>query len=211
MPPPGAMPGAPGGPSANPYVDWADQVGRHAEVWGAEVGRHAEVLGQQVGQWGEQLRQRIVNESQARAGQWGGPTSTGFTAPAPPPPGTWASAPPPPGWTGPIPPVPPAPPVPPINPQMELERARREPIGAIVLILLGMLFLLNTMGFFSFGWVGHGWPWIIVAIGVWLIVRNTQGRYRFHPPFPPPPPPQDAGAQSGTLHEQTTQQTGDQK
>ena len=64
------------------------------------------------------------------------------------------------------------PPVPPIPPQMELERARREPIGAIVLILLGMLFLFNTLGFFNFGWVSHGWPLIIVGIAVWLLMRN---------------------------------------
>jgi hypothetical protein len=199
-PPPGAGVPPPGATSANPYADWAEQVGRHAEVWGTEVGRHAEVIGQQVGQWGEQLRQRIVNESQGRAGQWGGPTTAGFTPPAPPPPPSgWAAAPPPPGWTGAVPPVPPIPPIP---PQMELERARREPIGAIVLILLGMLFLLNTMGFFSFGWIGHGWPWIIVAIGVWLVVRNAQTRYRFRPPFPPPPqPPQ----------EQATKQSGEEK
>ena len=59
-------------------------------------------------------------------------------------------------------------------PDMELERARREPIGAIVLILLGMLFLFNTMGFFNFGWVSHGWPLIIVGIAVWLLMRNTR-------------------------------------
>lgn len=57
-------------------------------------------------------------------------------------------------------------------PEMELERARREPIGAIVLILLGMLFLFNTLGFFSFGWINHGWPWIVIAIAIWLLVRG---------------------------------------
>jgi hypothetical protein len=207
-PPPGAGTPPPGAPTANPYADWAEHVGRQAGAWGEEVGRHAEVIGQQVGQWGEQLRQRIVNEAtQPRPGQWGGPAAAGFTPPAPPPPpGSWA-APPPPGWTGPVPPMPPAPPSPPIAPQMELERARREPIGAIVLILLGMLFLLNTMGFFSFGWIGHGWPWIIVIIGVWLIVRNAQGRYRFHPPFPPPVQP----PQNGTQQDQATKQPGDEK
>ena len=81
----------------------------------------------------------------------------------------------PPGW------VPPP-------PQMELERARREPIGAIVLILLGMLFLFNTLGFFNFGWVHHGWPLIIVGIAVWLLARNS-GRFGFYGrPVPPPPP-----------------------
>jgi hypothetical protein len=202
-PPPGVPPGATPG---NPYADWAEHVGRQAGEWGEQVGRQAEVWGQQVGQWGEQVRARVMAETsqayqQRGPGQWGGPTAAGFTPPGPPP-GSWAAAPPPPGWSGPVPPAPPVPPIPPIPPQMELERARREPIGAIVLILLGMLFLLNTMGFFSFGWIGHGWPFIIVAVGVWLVVRNTQGRYRFHPPFPPPSqPPQ----------EPPTKQPGDEK
>jgi hypothetical protein len=68
---------------------------------------------------------------------------------------------------------------------MELQRARREPIGAIVLILLGVLFLFNTLGFFSFHWVNRGWPLIIVAIAIWLIVRNSTERWR---PWMEPPP-----------------------
>jgi hypothetical protein len=76
---------------------------------------------------------------------------------------------------------------------MELERARREPIGAIVLILLGMLFLFNTLGFFNFGWVHHGWPLIIVGIAVWLLARNS-GRFNFYGrPGPPPPAPGGPG------------------
>jgi hypothetical protein len=96
------------------------------------------------------------------------------------------------------------PPVPPVPPDVELERARREPIGAIVLILLGMLFLFNTLGLFSFGWIGNGWPWIIVAIAVWLLVSRSGGaaRFGFHlhsgyrPPQPPPPPPASGQDQS---------------
>jgi hypothetical protein len=75
---------------------------------------------------------------------------------------------------------------------MELERARREPIGAIVLILLGMLFLFNTLGFFNFGWVSHGWPLIIVGIAVWLLARNS-GRFGFYAHRPGPPPPFSGG------------------
>jgi cell wall-active antibiotic response 4TMS protein YvqF/B-box zinc finger protein len=44
------------------------------------------------------------------------------------------------------------------------------PMGAIVLILLGVLFLLHTMG------VGLGldrfWPLILIGLGVWLFARN---------------------------------------
>lgn len=80
---------------------------------------------------------------------------------------------------------------------MELERARREPIGAIVLILLGMLFLFNTLGFFSFGWVHHGWPLIIIGIAVWLLARNTSLGARMHFHQGPPPPSPDAEKPTG--------------
>ena len=44
------------------------------------------------------------------------------------------------------------------------------PIGAIVLILLGLLFLLNTMGF-ELG-LDRFWPLILIVIGFWLFARN---------------------------------------
>jgi hypothetical protein len=59
-------------------------------------------------------------------------------------------------------------------PPPDLRRARREPIGAIVLIALGMLFLFNSLGFFEFNWIGRGWPLIIIGIGVWLLVQRTR-------------------------------------
>jgi len=193
-PPPGFPPGptagaAPGPVPGQPYADWAEQVRQQAHEFG-----------RQSAEWSEQLRQRIVSETQAGAARPYNPTGMGG-------PGTWGTPPPPPGFVAPgvVPPgagyVPPNMPpgwVPP-PPQMELERARREPIGAIVLILLGMLFLFNTLGFFNFGWVHHGWPLIIVGIAVWLLFRNS-GRFGFYgrpvpqPPVPgapgnPPPPP----------------------
>ena len=147
--------------------------------------QNAQVFGQQAGQWGEQLRQRIV----AEAHQAGQPyPAAGWAVP----PGATANG----RWIcsclrrqGWVPPGPGAVPVPP--PEWELERARREPIGAIVLILLGMLFLFNTLGFFNFGWVSHGWPLIIVAIAVWLLVRARGGftRRRLPGAWPAPPPP----------------------
>ncbi|MGC8548521.1 MAG: B-box zinc finger protein [Acidobacteriaceae bacterium] len=60
-------------------------------------------------------------------------------------------------------------------PPSDLRRARREPIGAIVLIGLGMLFLFNSLGVFEFNWVGRGWPLILIGIGIWLIVQRTRG------------------------------------
>jgi len=46
----------------------------------------------------------------------------------------------------------------------------KAPIGAIVLILLGVLFLLSTMGI-ELG-LDRFWPLILVAIGGWLFARN---------------------------------------
>jgi uncharacterized integral membrane protein len=44
------------------------------------------------------------------------------------------------------------------------------PMGAIVLILLGVLFLLNTMGL-EFG-IDRFWPLILIFVGGWLFARN---------------------------------------
>ena len=52
----------------------------------------------------------------------------------------------------------------------------RVPVGALVLIGLGVLFLLNTMGLFHAYWVHRLWPLILIVIGVWLLVK------RFSPP-----------------------------
>jgi TM2 domain-containing membrane protein YozV len=99
----------------------------------------------------------------------------------PPPPGTAA------GFTPVQPPpygepyaYPPMPPMPPEAPH------RSEPIGAIVLIGLGLLFLFGTLNVFRFDWIGHGWPVIIIVVGVWLLFRRTRGV---------PPPPSSGGVQ----------------
>ncbi len=174
--------------------------GQSTADWAEQVRLHAHEFGRQSAEWGEQLRQRIVAEAQQAGrpfnpggpGTWGTPPPPpGFVPPSPgypPPPPGFAAAPPPPGWVPPPGAVPP-----PIPPQMELERARREPIGAIVLILLGMLFLFNTLGFFNFEWVSRGWPLIIVGIAVWLLMRNSGGRFGFAARVGPPPPMNPGG------------------
>ena len=49
---------------------------------------------------------------------------------------------------------------------------RRTPVGAIVLILLGVLFLLDNLGIFEFHWIGRMWPLILVVIGGWLFYQR---------------------------------------
>jgi len=48
------------------------------------------------------------------------------------------------------------------------------PVGAIVLIGLGTLFLLSSMGVFRDEWLGKAWPLILVGIGVYLIVQRSR-------------------------------------
>jgi hypothetical protein len=55
---------------------------------------------------------------------------------------------------------------------------RREPVGAIVLIGLGILFLLAQLDIFHGRLLEFVWPLLLIALGVWLIVRrmdDTQG------------------------------------
>jgi TM2 domain-containing membrane protein YozV len=61
------------------------------------------------------------------------------------------------------------PPIPPIPPSCW---HRREPIGAIVLIGLGVLFLLGQLDIFSGRLVEFTWPVLLIGLGVWLIVRR---------------------------------------
>ncbi|HEY0760666.1 MAG TPA: B-box zinc finger protein [Acidisarcina sp.] len=60
----------------------------------------------------------------------------------------------------------PAAPLPPVG--------RPEPVGAIILIALGIMFLLGTMGWFQFNWIGHGWPLILIAVGVWIFFKRSR-------------------------------------
>lgn len=124
--------------------------------------------------------------------------SHGFTAPQTPP----VAPPPAAGFTGSyppytnVPPVPPPPgmgPVPPGFDPMAAPRPlrRREPVGALILIGLGLLFLLNTLDVFHFDWIGRLWPVLIIALGAGLLIRRT----REVAPPPPPPPPGSGGSQ----------------
>jgi hypothetical protein len=64
--------------------------------------------------------------------------------------------------------VPPVPPVPPIG------WRRREPIGAIILIALGVLFLLQQFDLFSGRVFEFAWPLLLIGLGVWLIIRRIE-------------------------------------
>ena len=53
------------------------------------------------------------------------------------------------------------------------EAHHRHPLGAIVLIGIGLLLLLHTLGVFEEEWIGRAWPLIIIGIGAWLLYRRS--------------------------------------
>lgn len=61
---------------------------------------------------------------------------------------------------------------PPVTPP-PLSARRGEPVGAIVLIAVGLLLLMSTLGVFDMDWVGRGWPVLILILGFWLLVRRA--------------------------------------
>jgi len=68
----------------------------------------------------------------------------------------------------------PAPEPPPYNSPVGLEPlGRKHPFGAVVLIVVGVVLLLQTLGIFEGEWIGKTWPLIIIGVGAWLLYRRT--------------------------------------
>jgi hypothetical protein len=96
----------------------------------------------------------------------------GFTPPANPNP---AAEPPFQATPPPYPGYPATPDVPPYSGPLAFEpRAHRHPVGAVVLIVIGAVLLLQTLGIFEDEWISRAWPLIIIGVGVWLLYRKTR-------------------------------------
>jgi TM2 domain-containing membrane protein YozV len=54
------------------------------------------------------------------------------------------------------------------------EDTQRVPVGAIILIGLGVIFLLDQFGWFHFDWFGRFWPLILIAVGVSVLMKRTR-------------------------------------
>ena len=127
---------------------------------------------QNTGQPGFGTTPANPNPGQSPAGQYQAPYQTPYKPP--PYQGTYQgfAAPPEGDYTNQgIPPIPPIPPVPPVGSWCW---GRKEPIGAIVLIALGVLFLLGQLDLFSGRLFEYFWPMLLIGLGVWLIVRRVQ-------------------------------------
>jgi hypothetical protein len=61
--------------------------------------------------------------------------------------------------------------VPAAAPPQEIPRSN-VPTGAIVLIVIGVLFLLDTMGIGSWHWFGRFWPLVLIIMGVLVWIRR---------------------------------------
>ncbi len=55
---------------------------------------------------------------------------------------------------------------------------RQVPMGAVILIGLGILFLFDTLGVFPLHWIGRLWPVVLIVLGVWMFMKRTR------PPVP---------------------------
>jgi hypothetical protein len=117
-----------------------------------------------------------LNDLGSRLGMTPATPYVGGVGSVPPPPGPAAQgfvpgAVPPPGYTAP-PPYTPVNPPPPVYP---VDTRQRTPVGAIVLIAVGLVLLLQTLGIFEQEWISRAWPLIIIGIGGWLLYRRTRG------------------------------------
>jgi len=56
--------------------------------------------------------------------------------------------------------------------ERDYRRANRGPTGAVILIGLGLLFLLDNLGIFRWSWTGRYWPIILIILGVYIAARR---------------------------------------
>ena len=69
----------------------------------------------------------------------------------------------------------------------------RMPIGPIVLIAVGVLFLLDNLGLLPLSDILRFWPLILIGVGVYSLYSRLSGPL---PVVPPPPPPSSRVASS---------------
>ena len=116
------------------------------------------------------------------------PYQSGYQPPFAAPAAGFTGYPPPPGYppAGYGPPVPPGPPA---------HWRRPEPIAAILLIGMGVLFLLGQMDWFSGRVFEYMWPLLLIGLGAWLLFRrmNVPRPLPGAAPVPPAAPPAENG------------------
>jgi LiaI-LiaF-like transmembrane region/B-box zinc finger len=69
---------------------------------------------------------------------------------------------------------PPSAPGMPVDPGMPLPQRSNHPVGAIILIAIGVVLLMQTLGVFDTEWIGRTWPILLIGIGGWLLYRRAR-------------------------------------
>jgi len=59
-------------------------------------------------------------------------------------------------------------------PDLLMQGGSRKPIGAIVLIVLGLLFLFANFGLLHKEWLLKGWPIGLIALGIWILMDRMK-------------------------------------
>jgi len=82
----------------------------------------------------------------------------------------------------------------------------RAPVGPIVLIAIGVLYLLNTLDVLDFRQIGRFWPVILIVVGVYMLYARVTTADRVPPPNEQPlpgaaPPPGARNDLMGTRHD----------
>jgi len=65
--------------------------------------------------------------------------------------------------------------------------ASRAPIGPVILILLGVLFLLDTLRIIEFRELARFWPVLLIVVGAFMLYNRVTGPALDPPPYPNPP------------------------
>jgi TM2 domain-containing membrane protein YozV len=65
----------------------------------------------------------------------------------------------------------------------------RTPVGPVVLIILGVLFLLDTLRIIEFRELARYWPVLLILVGAFMLYNRINGVAGAAPSVPPPVPP----------------------
>lgn len=66
---------------------------------------------------------------------------------------------------------------PPVAGTEPVERGSRVPVGAVILIGLGVLFLLDEVGALHFDWIWRWWPLVLILLGVRILMQRQRRGY----------------------------------
>jgi hypothetical protein len=74
----------------------------------------------------------------------------------------------------------------------------RAPVGPVVLILIGVVFLLDSLHLIEFREIGRFWPVILIVVGAYMLYSRVSGRAEM-PPTSRPSGLSGAGRQNGVV------------